>query len=147
MGCDIHGYIEAELCENSGPWNGLLDIEMILNRDYDTFAALFGVRGGYNNHLFGHRGLPENVSYRANADSEEYGENGHSRTHVTLAELEEVDPEQIAFRADPEMGTPQVTYREAMRSIQPVINVMRALVDSEAEGDPNRIRLVLWFDC
>ncbi len=46
MGTDVHGYLEYNTIEFSDEdsWVKMMDIGLIVERDYDVFAVLFGVR-------------------------------------------------------------------------------------------------------
>lgn len=119
MGCDIHMYCEVKQ-KNSKKWDtvgrifkneyakyhkGLIwvfedgesfgepyVIYPYLNRNYNLFAVLAGVRNGtwgdQVKPISKPRGLPEDVSKFVLKKSEEYGVDGHSHSHISLSELE-----------------------------------------------------------
>lgn len=120
MGCDIHLYVEKR--GDDGVWQsaeGLWtheDDDVALDtpwrdrfyhgRNYDLFAILANVRNGYGfagvttgrgfNVISGPRGLPEDCDARIKSVSDSWGQDGHSHSHHTLAELLAFDWTQVA---------------------------------------------------
>lgn len=61
MGCDAHAVIEVP--SSYGPQWSMISMVQI-NRNYDAFGVLFGVRGGsLEEGYFDIRGVPDNVSF------------------------------------------------------------------------------------
>ena len=113
MGCDLHLYTEVkktinnnEMWVNSDFWSinpyfrygdeedkkyeRELDIESIYSgRDYELFGILADVRGYGNEVISDPRGLPKDVSDIVKAESDKWGSDGHSHSHLTLKELVE----------------------------------------------------------
>ncbi|MFK8011496.1 MAG: hypothetical protein AB8B80_05610 [Marinicellaceae bacterium] len=65
MGTDVHGYVEVNCVKISGlcQWSDVLDIGLIVERNYDVFGQLFGVRNEYETFgIANKRGMPEESS-------------------------------------------------------------------------------------
>lgn len=117
MGCDIHLYVEHRESK-SYDWHasqiftknpdGWVEVspEYYDNRNYKLFAVLANVRNGYGfagcdtgdelNVIAPPRGLPEDVSANIRKESEEMGEDGHTHSWLTVAELMAFDWTQTA---------------------------------------------------
>lgn len=119
MGCDIHLYVERR--DETGTWvsadkwtpNKYADEEgeppfavdygdrFYAGRNYDLFAMLADVRNGRGfagivtgdgfNPISDPKGLPDDVSAQVKADSDRWEGDGHSHSHLTVAELLEYD--------------------------------------------------------
>lgn len=87
MGSDIHGWIERSI--DGSEWEPFMDVSH-LNRNYDTFGLLFGVRnyGGFKP-IAPKRGIPENASDFVKKEAED--EDSHSHTFITLEEYNKID--------------------------------------------------------
>jgi hypothetical protein len=71
MGATIHGWVECNMvpAEYQKTWSGIITIGMLINRDYDSFGCLFGVRNERNfAPLALDRGLPVDVSIEVRED-------------------------------------------------------------------------------
>lgn len=80
MGCDIHGWVEKKW---RGKWVGVRQFNDAADaRNYQRFAELAGVRGAGPEP----KGLPDDISDSAAADSEGWGVDGHSHSWLTLKE-------------------------------------------------------------
>ena len=67
MGTDVQGYIEINTCNESGEdlWFNVIDIGIVVERNYEMFGKLFGVRAVSNAEvLAASRGLPEGTPNR-----------------------------------------------------------------------------------
>lgn len=74
-------------------------------RNYDLFAMLADVRNGRGfagiktgegfNPIAEPKGLPDDASKQMKKAAEDYGEDGHSHSYLTLAELEKYDWDQV----------------------------------------------------
>ena len=103
MGCDAHGYLEFRYeYEEEDPyhkakyssWTGI-NIGEMLDRNYDIFAMLFGVRNdqGYKPLAY-NRGLPTDISSNVQEDEwmgDDMKGDSHSHTWVDAKELREFD--------------------------------------------------------
>ena len=68
MGTDIAGWIEVNVSpeDNEGLWLAIVDLGLLLERSYDLFGCLFGVRNYARfRPLFADRGLPPGESSAA----------------------------------------------------------------------------------
>lgn len=145
MGCDIHGYVEAQLfAQNkiSDDWYPVINAENILGRNYDMFAKLFGVRletveqrsGQKVIPIAAQRGLPEYGRYQKdspNGTVKEYNEwegDAHSATWITLKELRGAIQDNGNFSDD---------------RLEVLLDMMLELIKLYGEDS---IRLVVWFD-
>lgn len=124
MGCDIHLYVERRVngrWESADTWTpneyytpGEDDGERPItvkyedrfytSRNYDLFAMLANVRNGHGFAgiktgdgfipITAPRGLPEDVCNEVRAESDAWGDNGHSHSWLTVAELDAYDWQQ-----------------------------------------------------
>jgi hypothetical protein len=81
MGCDIHGYIEIKI---DGQWVTYSRLE--IDRDYDLFGKIAGVRRGDIEPVALPRGIPSDVAAVVNLEIAR--DNYHSFTWLTLEEME-----------------------------------------------------------
>ncbi|MFJ8434667.1 hypothetical protein ACIQ9P_25545 [Kitasatospora sp. NPDC094019] len=109
MGTDISGYLEHRAPQDGREpiWYASYDLGSLgVDRDYDAFGCLFGVRNYANfRPLAAARGLPADTSAAVSARLaqliEWYGENGfHSITWITWAEVKAVDWDEPAEKPD-----------------------------------------------
>ena len=144
MGCDIHGYVEAQLFATnniSDEWYTIINAENVLGRNYDMFAKLFGVRLEVVEQRSGqqvipiayNRGLPEYGTYQQNNpndtinDFREWEGDAHSPSWIDYKELKKAVKEND-FQDD---------------RVIVLLNMMTEL--SKLYGK-DHIRLVVWFD-
>lgn len=140
-------------------------------RRYDLFAILADVRNGYGfagiptgdgfNPISQPRGIPRDVTNEVRADYDEYGSDAHSASYHSLRHLEEYDWGQttmvrqrvevpigdggvkISGFSDNETRVVPVTYAQAAGSFyEEALPKLREL----ANGDPESVRIVFWFD-
>jgi len=113
VGCDIHGLVEVnwrgkyednyeDAEEAPVSWKCAIDnVGMWVGRSYDTFGLLFGVRDYANfEPVAPRRGLPDNLSSRAEERVEADRSWSHSFTYISLKELNEIDWEETSEEAD-----------------------------------------------
>lgn len=112
MGCDIHLYVERftdtgwERVPERDPddyWN---PANWYSGRNYKLFAILADVRNNYGfagtttgerlNPIAPPRGLPGDVSAEVRVESDDWGIDGHSHSHFTVAEILAYDWDQVA---------------------------------------------------
>jgi hypothetical protein len=98
MGTDIYGWLQVS--QTPGYWIGALDAGVVLERDYDVFGCLFGVRN-YANFapLFADRGAPP--------DSD-IGEGCNGLTWATYDELKRIPLDEAALAQDARIGCYEV---------------------------------------
>lgn len=150
MGADIHGWVEVRyeyLDEFDGLniWYAIIKAGQLLDRDYDAFGMLFGVRNraGFVP-VANHRGLPADASDEVREHGtppEDAGEDDwicyHSPTWITYAEIKAINWDESALDKP-------LTRRVALEdSFQMVFEMMEAL--AKRVGD-NNVRLVIRFD-
>lgn len=108
MGADIHGWVQVRdtgLDEYDIGWRSVIVVGPVVERDYEIFGALFGVRNlSEFEPVAACRGLPDDVAEwvreEANASAGIAIEPPyHSHTWVTWAELQAVDWEQPVLLA------------------------------------------------
>lgn len=107
MGCDIHLFAEARGAD--GVWRHINEIEdrevydsetgdvkgfeprpipFYSGRNYGLFGVLAGVRWQCpHGQIAEQRGLPADVSPEVQGEADDWGEDGHSHSYLTLAEL------------------------------------------------------------
>lgn len=97
MGCDIHAVIEGKRpCDwlRAG-FQWVVRDEPDIPRDYELFAFLADVRNDDGIVPIAEpKGIPQDASYVTKAYAESWGEDGHSRSHLSLAELKTADLDQ-----------------------------------------------------
>jgi len=81
MGCDIHILVEAKHKDSKG-WF-LTDLDFNINRDYDLFKRIAGVRGPGPAPL----GFPEDISDGSKFTIDRWGVDGHSHTYMSIEDL------------------------------------------------------------
>lgn len=85
MGCDIHLHTEFK---SNGEWHHMNSVRM--ERDYDLFSYLCGVRGTEDAKPLiwkKNRGLPENISVVTQMDIDEWGDDGHDHNYLNAPEI------------------------------------------------------------
>ena len=128
MGCDIHIVVERQ-------WKGEWVASSIphhsspsINRNYDRFARLAGVRGPGPEP----RGVPKDASQTTRYLVEELGRDGHSHSFYSLAEAMPIFLETGYEQGDFAKKYPEGFYFG---------------IDHEARGSkPSEYRIVFWFD-
>jgi hypothetical protein len=100
VGTDINGWIEVRPYPVL-PWSGVVRLGSILDRDYDAFGSLFGVRNfaGFAPIAEG-RGVPKDASEQAQTDFAGWGNEAHGATWIAASELAAIDWDERALRAD-----------------------------------------------
>ena len=142
MGADIHGWVEVGDDET---WYAVINAGQLLDRNYDTFGMLFGVRNraGFTP-VAPDRGLPTDISdeVREHGNPPEGADDDawicyHSPTWISWAEVRAIQWEESALDKP-------LTRRVALDdSFQMVFEMMESL--AKRSGDSN-VRLVVWFD-
>jgi hypothetical protein len=87
MGCDIHLFVEERV--DNGKWEYVQEIDV--NRNYDLFGFLAGVRDDNNLQHFPRKGFPNDASKTVIGQYDEWDLNGHSHSWLTLEELQTVN--------------------------------------------------------
>lgn len=98
MGCDIHGWIEANrFPANHDPdgewaWESVTRLDKVLKRSYTLFGRISHTgsrQQAGDTALFANRGIPElkNLGKKTRADYEDWEADAHHETHFTHAEL------------------------------------------------------------
>lgn len=202
MGCDIHGYVEVFDGEKWGTVDVLVwpekrtRVEELLGkeclwagtlfdfRSYSMFSVLADVRNGlssvFSSKPTGHvapviaepRGIPADASAEAKAEASDWGCDGHSRSYLTLKDLQDFDLDQsIEFRG----WVGKEYYEKWDQEKQPMPDSWSGGVSPEDEyvcaawtvpvkdacgwwfdkvlpalaalaEDPEHVRIVFWFD-
>lgn len=130
MGCDIHMFIEKKI---GSEWMSMGEIDV--NRNYDLFAFLAGVRG--DGQHFARKGFPEDASQQVKEECWEYGSDGHSHSYLTLRELQTVNWDDETFMMDQEGIMPNEQwpkFEETVKAGKPDYNLLYP--HWAAGGDP-----------
>jgi len=92
MGCDIHAMKESK--ESWGCWKN--EGEPEINRDYELFSVLAGVRNQSNNivPISNPKGINTDASEEFRAWIESWDSDAHSASWLTLKELKDFDQNQ-----------------------------------------------------
>lgn len=121
MGCDIHATIEQRLGEKSNYWfNAARNIE--IDRCYELFGYLAGVRDETVQPIIQVRGLPDDISHEAKAEYEEMSVDAHTMSWILFSEIKKL-PDK--FKEEPFYVT------------------MEAFAKNYGE---NNVRMVFFFD-
>jgi len=123
MGCDIHGWVERSTEEG---WVAVVPLHDD-SRNYKRFAALADVRNHESSGIEGQKpkGIPEDVSETTKYHIDEWGNDGHSHSYLSLEEAVHIF----------------VGGKEARR------NHLWKYFDIYLEPDEiGQFRLVFWFD-
>lgn len=118
MGVDIYGWVEIrESVDNTTQvalsWEGLLDINLIVERSYGMFGSLFGVRNedGFAP-VAAHRGIPFDASTAVRRDS---ADGSVSPSWMGLDDFDSVDWEEVGSHPV-ERVVDAAEYRQADRA-------------------------------
>ncbi len=103
-----------------------------IDRNYNLFGALAGVRHPYMDVISGLKGLPNDVSDEICRISDDWGIDGHSHNYLTVKELIDSNYYKMTDKDLDGVGVGTYFFRE-------VINSLLEL------GDPENIRVVFWF--
>ncbi len=82
MGCDLHLHTEVKI---DGQWEHYAEGNM--DRDYQLFELMAGVRGDEDMAISPPRGMPEDASKLTRIICDDYGEDGHSHSYLTASEI------------------------------------------------------------
>lgn len=151
MGCDIHSYVEQ--LDAEGRWQNVDTAAPFDWRSYSVFGFLADVRN-YSavTPIDEPRGLPDDLSPDVAEAWDYWRGDAHSATWLTVHELaafdydQEVNDRRITRNGDGGVtGSPEegevTTYRRFLgEAFDRDVERLRGL------GDPERVRVVLWFD-
>lgn len=100
MGTDINGWVEFRQAAD-GQWNHCIDISLLIDRNYDAFGCLFGVKN-YARFapLAAKRGLPADRSAQVAHDAAEMEGFAFGHTWIGWATLQAIDLDETALAAD-----------------------------------------------
>lgn len=82
MGCDVHIHAEVKI---DGEWEHYDQPRM--DRNYEAFEKLAGVRGNIENSMFPVRGLPRDASAVTKFDRARWGIDGHTHSWISSEEI------------------------------------------------------------
>lgn len=96
MGTDIHGWIEISEYDR---WYGIIRIQNLINRGYDMFGCLFGVKNhaGFNP-VVNERGMPLDSSHEVKEDW--WHKISESHTWIMWSEIQKIDWDEPAVKLD-----------------------------------------------
>ncbi len=155
MGCDIHAMIEKRAIAPSYEANDEIKLwpwwvncgDPEFTRDYTLFGILAGVRDKIVPPIFLPRGMPENACREMSAWYQSWGEDAHSASYVTLAELRSYDIASLRKRKLVE----SYDVKTVSRLIRRLKSFMKGMPTIEGIGgrqiqDESVVRLVYFFD-
>lgn len=139
MGCDIHAMVEVRIDpyklnekwpDDNGVWGWWMGAgEVFIDRDYELFASLAGVRNTMAiTPIAPARGIPEEPSELYRAWKRMWGDDAHSHSWVTVEELTAMEGLQRGGAA---------------KTVRRIIRTMRKL---EQLHDASDVRLAFFFD-
>ncbi|MFE1963245.1 hypothetical protein [Streptomyces sp. NPDC059479] len=141
MGTDISGFVECRAWHlheegEDSVWRAAIDLFFLnIDKDYDAFGCLFGVRNYANfRPLAADRGLPADASETVRAELDRFAH--HSTTWITWAELKEVDWDEPAEKADSRLHE----YRQTAHGLRLVGKAAWSPRFAEAVGLPEQAR-------
>jgi len=85
MGCDAHVCAEVKI---GGAWVSYA-VNISMPRSYALFERMAGVRGGVSNAIAAPRGIPNDTAWMTQFACEHFGEDGHSHSWLSHAEIQE----------------------------------------------------------
>jgi len=132
MGTDIHAFVEIK-DDYSENWNGI-DLGFFLNRWYDMFYAMAGVRAEKGQPVILSKGLPSNISIKANKKFVEMKEDAHTPSWLTLKEYIKALALADKLSSKENYKTPDCYHA--------IVDIMNAFTILKF-----KVRLVFWFDC
>jgi hypothetical protein len=92
VGCDIHAWLEIR---SDNQWSTPDNEAFDLDRAYDTFGLFFGVRNHANfTPVAERRGFPREASALVCQEYRQWGDDAHSASWLTWADVESLDREQ-----------------------------------------------------
>lgn len=132
MGCDAHCFVEydqrADSINSNEKFKGWIEgIRMPSSRNYLFFTIIARVRGNIEEGMEP-KGFPEKTSYEVKDEEEKWGIDWHSKTHLTL---EELDYALTCYEAYDEMGEISEEYifiRKMMKMYQDAGHAVRLIV-------------------
>lgn len=141
MGCDVHAVFEVKVDDK---WEYYSSPR--IQRNYNLFEKMAGVRGDVANAISPPRGLPDDISVITKIEANHYGVDGHSHSWLSREEFKELYEYQKNsytlyggtdwWRVDEEQYG--YFFSNGFETFEP-----------GAEGYPKEIqdlRLVFWFD-
>lgn len=92
MGTDIHGWVEVKPWW-SGDWYGVIKIDRVIDRVYDMFGCLFGVRNYANfKPIAANRELPINIAKETQNELKKWDASYiHSHSRISWSEVKEIE--------------------------------------------------------
>lgn len=125
MGCDIHGWVEWRRDKRDWWW-GTIKIDMWIERSYQSFGRVFGVRRGSPEVAMAYnRGLPDKYSEEVKTDYKEWEADAHSASYISLQELKKIDLSEL---------------NEDWEKLLEAMELISKLKETK------EVRLVVWFD-
>jgi hypothetical protein len=106
MGTDINGWVEVQAFPEfpDDPWVAVVDIGMLLGRDYDLFGCLFGVMNfAHFRPIVPLRGLSANAStvvQQETSAAAAYDDGMLWPTWISLPEIQALDQDELALYPD-----------------------------------------------
>lgn len=157
MGCDIHSMIERRavkphpredpnLNEEDAYWGWWINSgDPDIDRCYELFEILAGVRGSPQRAISKPRGIPSDATPQMKAWYFAWKEDAHSASYVTLAEIASYT-NSPAFKE-----VSEYTKGEIKKIIKEMRRHMKGMPTIEGIGgrrikDENTVRLVFFFD-
>lgn len=155
MGCDIHAYVER--LNGAGEWE-FVDIPVFDCRAYGIFGFLADVRNySLVPPITEPRGLPDSLSPQVANEAKWWNDDMHTESWLIVSELARFDYNQYmndrrvkrqigpnswdcGATGAPEEGTVK-TYRDFLGDWY-----MREIERLASVGDPDKVRVVFWFD-
>lgn len=119
-----------------------------INRNYLLFAVLADVRNSYGiEPIHRPRGLPSDVSAVVKEQADNWGEDAHDHSYLTIKELAEFDWNQETARARWETPYRHVQWTESLKDCVDTFYTwsIPKLIEL-ADGDLESVRIVFWFD-
>ncbi|HLV98878.1 MAG TPA: hypothetical protein VKT82_09400 [Ktedonobacterales bacterium] len=108
MGTDIFGWVECkwEWQEDGEPWNAAINVGLLVDRSYDAFGCLFGVRNyaGFRP-IAADRGVPADASAEFKASVTRFPKEVRSSSWITWPEIKAIDWEEDAEEPDERLHT------------------------------------------
>jgi hypothetical protein len=140
MGCDIHLHIEYRV---NGKWEHYAAPHV--NRWYDLFSVMAGVRGGYKP-IVEPKGFPEDATMFTRWDYEEFGIDAHSASYLQNREILQLNNWlKKQSEIDGEFYNLEHTVLHTSMGGNGLCDFLEYGAEYAPEGT-DAVRLVFWFD-
>lgn len=139
MGCDIHAFVEIK---HEGTWH-LLG-EVCIDRSYELFERMAGVRGDVDLALVPPKGFPGDMAVVTRIERARWGRDAHTPSWFNAEEMQKID-EWVRSNRPGDRGLFVRSWDSTLYLFGNYICDWWLMPDERPDGVED-IRLVFWFD-